>query len=332
VTVREGDTHEGILSLLHENRIEKLLVINDAFHLKGMLTVKDIPKAARKPNASKDHLGRLVVGAAVGVGESGLERTAAMVEAEVDVVVVDTAHGHHHSVIDQVSAIKTAYPHLPVIAGNIATGEAALALVKAGADAVKVGMGPGSICTTRIVAGIGMPQISAIMDVEKALGTKDVPIIADGGIRYSGDVAKALAGGASTVMVGSLLAGTTESPGDEVLYQGRAYKTYRGMGSMGAMTSQHGSSDRYFQSQDKGKKLVPEGIEGRVPHRGSLSAICDLITGGVRASMGYTGCIDLPTLHKHAEFVQITSAGNRESHVHDVTITREAANYQIDQS
>ena len=333
VTVKAGESKERILSLLQEHRIEKLLMVDDAFHLKGMVTVKDITKAASKPYASKDTLGRLRVGAAIGVGSGGIERAEALVAQGVDVVVIDTAHGHHKSVIEQVSAIRKRFPHLQIIAGNIATGDAAKALVKAGADAVKVGMGPGSICTTRIIAGIGMPQVSAIMDVKAALGSKSVPIIADGGVRYSGDVAKALAAGASTVMMGSLLAGTAESPGDVVLYQGRSYKSYRGMGSMGAMMSQYGSSDRYFQSfEDQGRKLVPEGIEARVPFKGPLKAVTDLIMGGVRSSMGYLGCIDLPTLHKNAEFVRITAAGSRESHVHGVTVTQEAPNYQIEKT
>ncbi len=333
VTVKEGESKERILSLLQEHRIEKLLMVDDDFRLKGMVTVKDITKAASKPFASKDSMGRLLVGAAVGVGETGMARVEALVEQGVDVVVVDTAHGHHKSVIEQVSRVKRKFPDLQVIGGNIATGEAAKALSKAGADAVKVGMGPGSICTTRIIAGIGMPQVSAIMDIKAALGNKGIPIVADGGVRYSGDVAKALAAGASTVMIGSLFAGTDESPGEVVLYQGRSYKAYRGMGSMGAMMSQYGSSDRYFQSfQDQGKKLVPEGIEGRVPHKGPLKTVCDLINGGVRSSMGYLGCEDLPALHKNAEFVRITPAGGRESHVHGVTITREAPNYQVEEA
>ncbi len=333
VTVNEGDTRDRMLSLFREHRIEKLLMVDDAYQLLGMITVKDILKAEEKPLASKDSLGRLRVGAAVGIGDDGMARVSALAAEGVDVVVVDTAHGHHVRVVEQVKAIKKAYPAIGVIAGNIATGDAALALADAGVDAVKVGMGPGSICTTRVIAGIGMPQVSAIMDVRDALVGRGVAIIADGGMRYSGDVAKALAAGADAVMIGSLFAGTDESPGDIELYQGRSYKSYRGMGSMGAMAQSQGSSDRYFQSfeQDK-RKLVPEGIEGRVPYKGPLKVICDLITGGVRSSMGYMGCIDLSTLHDQAEFVRITQAGSRESHVHDVMITKEAPNYQVDDS
>jgi IMP dehydrogenase len=332
VTVKEGESREVLLELFREHRIEKLLMVDDDFNLRGMITVKDILQAVEKPWASKDDLGRLLVGAAVGVGADGMDRVKALVAEGVDVVIVDTAHGHHKSVIDQVRLVKETFPDLQVIAGNIATGAAANDLVKAGADAVKVGMGPGSICTTRIIAGIGMPQITAIMDVCQALQGTNIPVIADGGLRYSGDVAKALAAGATTVMIGSLFAGTDESPGEIELFQGRAYKSYRGMGSMGAMMQKHGSSDRYFQAfENKRNKLVPEGIEGRVPHKGPLKAICDLITGGVRASMGYLGCENIATLHERAEFVRVTQSGVRESHVHDVMITKEAPNYQSDQ-
>lgn len=333
VTVTEGESRDHMLSLFREHRIEKILVVDDDYQLKGMVTVKDILKAEEKPLASKDALGRLRVGAAVGVGETGLTQVEALVTEGIDVVVIDTAHGHHQGVLSQVARVKQSFPELQVIAGNIATGAAALALVEAGADAVKVGMGPGSICTTRVIAGIGVPQISAIMDVAMALEGHDVPIVADGGMRYSGDVAKALAAGASTVMIGSLFAGTDESPGEIELYQGRSYKSYRGMGSLGAMAQKQGSSDRYFQKFDSDvRKLVPEGIEGRVAYKGPLKGICDLITGGIRSSMGYMGCLDIPTVHDNAEFIRITAAGTRESHVHDVMITKEAPNYQVDES
>lgn len=326
VTVTETADKESLLALFHEHRVEKILVLDAMGHLKGMVTVKDILKAEEKPHACKDSLGRLRVAAAVGTGEKELQRAHELVSAGVDAIVVDTAHGHHCSVIEQVKQVRSHYPDLAIIAGNIATGTAALALIEAGADAVKVGMGPGSICTTRVVAGIGMPQISAIMDVRQAVGD-DFPIIADGGIRYSGDVAKALAAGANSVMIGGMFAGTDESPGEIELYQGRSYKAYRGMGSMGAMLQKNGSRDRYLQSKDN-EKLVPEGIEGRVSYKGPMRAICDLITGGVRSSMGYLGCTDIASLHQHAEMVRITNAGVREGHAHDVVITKEAPNYQ----
>jgi IMP dehydrogenase len=329
VTVREGAPPEEVLRLMHEHRIEKVLVINDGFKLRGMITVKDIQKASDFPNACKDEQGRLRVGAAVGTGDAGLQRAAALVEAGVDVVVVDTAHGHSQKVLDTVREVKLAYPSLQVIGGNIATGEAARDLVAAGADAVKVGIGPGSICTTRIVAGVGVPQISAVFNVAEALREEGVPVIADGGIRYSGDVAKAIAAGAYSVMMGSMFAGTEEAPGEVELYQGRSYKSYRGMGSLGAM--QKGSSDRYFQDEGTGvEKLVPEGIEGRIPYKGPLEAIVHQLLGGLRASMGYTGCRSLDEMRVKPRFVRVTNAGYRESHVHDVTITKEAPNYRTD--
>ncbi len=328
-TVREGAGRDEVVALLHKHRIEKILVVNDKFQLRGMITVKDIQKAKEKPNACKDHLERLRVGAAVGTGEGTDERVAALVAAGVDVIVVDTAHGHSQGVLDRVRWVKRNFPGIQVIGGNIATAEAALALVDAGADAVKVGIGPGSICTTRIVTGVGVPQITAINNVANALQGMGVPVIADGGIRYSGDLAKAIAAGASSVMIGSMFAGTEESPGDVELYQGRSYKSYRGMGSIGAM--QQGSSDRYFQELTaEAEKLVPEGIEGRVPYKGSMVAIVHQLMGGVRASMGYTGCSDIVEMRTKPKFVRVTSAGMRESHVHDVTITREAPNYRID--
>ncbi len=326
VTVKEGASREEILKLLHQHRIEKVLVVDEAFRLKGLVTVKDIQKSTEKPSAVKDSKGRLLVGAAVGVGAGTEERVERLLEAEVDVLVVDTAHGHSEGVLERIRWIKSRYPNAQVVGGNIATGDAARALVDAGVDAVKVGIGPGSICTTRIVAGVGVPQITAIDNVAEALAGTDIPLISDGGIRYSGDVAKALAAGAHTVMIGSLFAGTDEAPGTVELYQGRSYKTYRGMGSLGAM--QDGSSDRYFQEDGAPEKLVPEGIEGRVPYRGSLVSIVYQLMGGLRASMGYTGSADLKTLRTHAKFVRITNAGMHESHVHDVTITKEPPNYQ----
>ncbi|WP_407276800.1 IMP dehydrogenase [Halothiobacillus sp. DCM-1] len=328
VTVREGASREEVQALLHKHRIEKVLVVNDRFELSGMITVKDIQKSTDHPNASKDSLGRLLVGAAVGTGGDTEERVAALVAAGVDVLVVDTAHGHSQGVLDRIAWVKGRYPEVDVIGGNIATGKAALDLVAAGADAVKVGIGPGSICTTRIIAGVGVPQITAIANVADALKGTDVPLIADGGIRYSGDFAKAIAAGAHTVMVGSMLAGTEEAPGEVELYQGRSYKAYRGMGSLGAM--QQGSSDRYFQGESTAEKLVPEGIEGRVPYKGSLVAIVHQMLGGLRSSMGYVGAKDIDTMRKVPQFVRITSAGMRESHVHDVTITKESPNYRID--
>lgn len=328
VTVLEGTERKKIIELLHHNRIEKLLVINDAFELRGMITVKDIQKAKDKPFASKDEHGHLLVGAAVGTGADTDERVQLLVEAGVDVIVVDTAHGHAQSVLDRVRKIKTEYPDLQVVGGNIATGDAAKALVDAGADAVKVGIGPGSICTTRVVTGVGMPQISAIMDIAKVLKKSKVPLIADGGVRYSGDICKAIAAGAFTVMLGGLFAGSEESPGEVELYQGRSYKSYRGMGSLGAMGK--GSKDRYFQEGTNVEKLVPEGIEGRVPYKGPITAVIHQLLGGLRASMGYTGCASIEDLRTKAKFVRVTNAGLQEGHVHDVSITKEAPNYQID--
>jgi len=326
VTAKEGASQEEIRKLLHEHRIEKVLVVDDDFNLKGLVTVKDIQKSTDYPNACKDEQGSLRVAAAVGVGDDADERVEELINAGVDVIVVDTAHGHSKGVMDRVKLIKAQYSGAQVIAGNIATGEAALDLVDIGADAVKVGIGPGSICTTRIIAGVGVPQITAIRSVSQALKSIDVPVIADGGLRFSGDIAKALAAGGSAVMVGSLLAGSEETPGEIVLYQGRSYKLYRGMGSLGAM--QKGSKDRYFQQDTKNPdKLVPEGIEGRVPFKGSMSNIIHQLMGGLRASMGYTGSADLSALTQ-AKFVRITNAGAKESHVHDVSIVKEAPNYQ----
>ena len=329
VTVREGASREEVMALLHQHRLERVLVVDDAYNLKGLVTVKDIQKSSDHPLACKDEKGRLRVGAAVGVGEGTEERVAALAEAGVDVVVVDTAHGHSQGVLDRVSWVKKNFPQIQVIGGNIATGSAALALVDAGADGVKVGIGPGSICTTRIVAGVGVPQISAVSNVEEALRGTGVPFIADGGIRYSGDISKAIAAGAYSVMLGGMFAGTEEAPGEIELFQGRSYKSYRGMGSIGAM--QKGSSDRYFQDNNgNADKLVPEGIEGRVPYKGSMIAVVHQLMGGLRASMGYVGCSTIEEMRNKAEFVQITSAGMRESHVHDVQITKEAPNYHID--
>jgi len=330
VTVDENADPKEAVALLHKHRIEKVLVVNDDFHLRGLITVKDIQKAKDYPQACKDDQERLRVGAAVGTGLGTEDRVAALVAAGVDVVVVDTAHGHSQGVLDKVRWIKRHYSEVQVIGGNIATAEAALALVEAGADGVKVGIGPGSICTTRIVAGVGVPQITAVSNVAEALKSTGVPLIADGGIRYSGDVAKALAAGAHSVMLGGLFAGTEEAPGEVELYQGRSYKSYRGMGSLGAMSQQQGSSDRYFQDEaDSVEKLVPEGIEGRVPYKGSLLAVIHQLLGGVRSSMGYTGSKTIAALHEKAEFVRITGAGMRESHVHDVAITKEAPNYRV---
>lgn len=329
VTVREGASREEIMGLLHKHRLERLLVVGEQFELKGLITVKDIQKSSDHPLACKDEKGRLRVGAAVGVGDGTDERIAALVEAGVDAIVVDTAHGHSQGVLDRVKWAKTRYPQLQVIGGNIATAEAALALVDHGADCVKVGIGPGSICTTRIVAGVGVPQITAISNVAKALEKTGVPFIADGGIRFSGDISKAIAAGAHSVMLGGMFAGTEEAPGEVELYQGRSYKSYRGMGSIGAM--QKGSSDRYFQDNTaNADKLVPEGIEGRVPYKGSVVAVIHQLMGGLRASMGYVGCASIAQMRNEAAFVQITSAGMRESHVHDVQITKEAPNYRID--
>jgi len=330
ITVQEGASKEEVQALLHRHRIEKVLVVNDNFQLRGLITVKDIQKSTDFPRASKDNYERLRVGAAVGIGADSEARIAALVGAEVDVVVVDTAHGHSRNVLERIRWIKTHYPDVQVIGGNIATAAAAEALVEAGADGVKVGIGPGSICTTRIVAGVGVPQISAIDNVTRGLAGTDVPIIADGGIRYSGDFAKAIAAGAHAVMIGSLFAGTKEAPGDIELYQGRSYKSYRGMGSMGAMTEQHGSRDRYFQEGSETNKLVPEGIEGRVPYKGSVLAIVHQLLGGLRASMGYVGCADMETMRTRPELARVTNAGVREGHVHDVSITKESPNYRID--
>jgi len=329
VTVREGASLEKATALLHKHRLERVLVVNAAFELKGLITVKDIQKSSDYPLACKDERGRLRVGAAVGVGDGTEERVAALVEAGVDVLIVDTAHGHSQGVLDRVKWVKKNFPDIQVIGGNIATAKAAKALVDHGADGVKVGIGPGSICTTRIVAGVGVPQISAISNVAKALEKSGVPFIADGGIRYSGDIGKSIAAGAHSVMLGGLFAGTEEAPGEIELFQGRSYKSYRGMGSVGAM--QKGSSDRYFQDNEgNADKLVPEGIEGRVPYKGSVLAVIHQLMGGLRASMGYVGCKTIDDMRKKAEFVQITAAGMRESHVHDVQITKEAPNYHIE--
>jgi IMP dehydrogenase len=332
ITVPDGTTLEEAKALLNKHRLERLLVVNDAFELKGLITVKDITKQTSFPNAARDAFGKLRVAAAVGVGEGTEERVEALVRAGVDAIVVDTAHGHSKGVIERVRWVKQNYPQVDVVGGNIATGAAALALVEAGADAVKVGIGPGSICTTRIVAGVGVPQIMAIDNVATALRGTGVPLIGDGGVRYSGDIAKAIAAGASSVMMGGMFAGTEEAPGEIVLYQGRSYKSYRGMGSIGAM--QQGSADRYFQESSTGNpnadKLVPEGIEGRVPYKGSMVSIVFQMSGGLRASMGYCGCSTIADMQNKAEFVEITAAGIRESHVHDVQITKEAPNYRAD--
>jgi len=328
VTVQEDADSQEIKKLLHKHRIEKVLVVNDQFQLRGLVTVKDIQKAHEFPNACKDNDEQLRVGAAVGVGDGARERVAALIDAIADVIVVDTAHGHSQGVLDMVRWVKTEYPDAQVIGGNVATAEGAKALVAAGADGVKVGIGPGSICTTRVVTGVGMPQISAVANVAKGLAGTDVPFISDGGIRYSGDIAKAIVAGTYSVMIGGLFAGTEEAPGEVELYQGRSYKTYRGMGSLGAMSQQHGSSDRYFQENDEIEKLVPEGVEGRVPYKGNLDAIIHQLLGGVRAAMGYTGCQSLDEMRTKPSFVQLTNAGMRESHVHDVTITKEPPNYR----
>lgn len=328
VTVLEGTSQEEVTAVLQKNRIEKVLVVDSRGKLKGMMTVKDIQNTQDFPDACKDSSGRLRVGAAVGTGPETPARVEALVKAGVDVIIVDTAHGHSKGVIERVKWVKENYPDVQVIGGNIATAEAALALVEAGADGVKVGIGPGSICTTRIVTGIGVPQISAVANVAAALQGTGVPVIADGGIRYSGDLAKAVVAGADAIMVGSMLAGTTEAPGEIILYQGRSYKSYRGMGSLGAMAQSQGSSDRYFQDANAGAdKLVPEGIEGRVPYKGALGAIVHQLMGGLRAAMGYTGSPDMETMRTRPEFVRVTNAGMLESHVHDVTITKEAPNY-----
>lgn len=329
VTVLEGTSRDEALRLLHQHRIEKLLMVNKDFQLTGLITVTDILKAKEKPLACKDSQQQLCVGAAVGTGAGTDERVVALVEAGVDLLVVDTAHGHSEGVIKRVQWIREHFPEVQIMAGNVATGAGALALVKAGANAVKVGIGPGSICTTRIVSGVGVPQISAVANVAAALKDLNIPLVADGGVRYSGDIAKAIAAGAHAVMVGSLLAGTDEAPGELELYQGRTYKAYRGMGSLGAMAQAHGSSDRYFQDSSAADKLVPEGIEGRVPYKGSAVAIVHQLMGGVRSGMGYTGCRTIAELRTQAEFVKITGAGMRESHVHGVSITKEPPNYPV---
>ena len=330
VTVTEGTSRDEIQQLLHRHRIEKILVVDDKFGLKGLITVKDIEKSTEHPQSAKDARGRLRVGAAVGVGEGTEERIERLVDAEADVIVVDTAHGHSERVLERLRWIRKHYPNMAVIGGNIATADAARALADAGAHAVKVGIGPGSICTTRIVAGVGVPQLTAIGDVAEALRNQDIPVIADGGIRYSGDIAKAVAAGAHAVMVGSLLAGTDESPGEVEIYQGRSYKSYRGMGSLGAMGE--GSSDRYFQETASRDKLVAEGVEGRVPYKGSMLNVIQQLMGGLRSSMGYTGSRDIEALRTGAQFIRITNAGVRESHVHDVMVVKEAPNYQRDQN
>jgi IMP dehydrogenase len=329
VTVKEDTNPDLVMDLMHEHRIEKILVVDDAFKLTGLITVKDFQKAKSKPNACKDAKGRLRVGAAVSVGPGTDERIKLLVEAGVDVLVIDTSHGHSQGVIDRVKKVRADYPNIQIIAGNVATGEGAKALADAGVDAVKVGIGPGSICTTRIVTGCGVPQITAVSDAVAALEGTGIPVIADGGIRYSGDIAKALAAGASSVMVGSMLAGTEEAPGEVELYQGRYYKSYRGMGSLGAMNQSHGSSDRYFQDNSNAEKLVPEGIEGRVAYKGPISTIIHQQLGGLRSAMGLTGCANIEELRTKPQFVKVTAAGIGESHVHDVSITKEAPNYRL---
>jgi len=329
VTVTEGTSREDILALMHEHRIEKILLVDSAFKLKGLITVKDYQKAESKPNACKDEFGRLRVGAAVGVGAGTDERIDALVDAGVDVLLIDTSHGHSQGVIDRVKETRAKYPELQIVAGNVATGAGAKALADAGVDAVKVGIGPGSICTTRIVTGVGVPQLTAISNAVEALKGTDIPVIADGGIRFSGDIAKALVAGAHCVMVGSMLAGTEESPGEVELYQGRYYKSYRGMGSLGAMNQKEGSSDRYFQKSNEADKLVPEGIEGRVAYKGPVANIVHQQMGGLRSSMGLTGSASIEIMRTKPEFMKITAAGMGESHVHDVTITKEAPNYRL---
>ena len=329
VTVKENTNPDVVMDLMHEHRIEKILVVDDAFKLKGLITVKDFQKAKSKPNACKDDLGRLRVGAAVSVGPGTDERIELLVKAGVDVLLIDTSHGHSAGVIERVKTVRSKYPDIQIIAGNVATGEGALALADAGVDAVKVGIGPGSICTTRIVTGCGVPQITAVSDAVEALKDRDIPVIADGGIRFSGDIAKALVAGASSVMVGSMLAGTEEAPGEVELYQGRYYKSYRGMGSLGAMNQSNGSSDRYFQDSSNAEKLVPEGIEGRVAYKGPISTIIHQQLGGLRSAMGLTGCATIEELRTKPQFVKVTAAGMGESHVHDVSITKEAPNYRL---
>ncbi len=330
VTAKENDSLDEVKTLLYENRIEKIPLVNDNFFLQGLVTLKDINKTKDFPLASKDSEGRLITGAAIGNGSDTEERLEALINAGVDVIVVDSAHGHSKGIIDRVASVKKTYPDIQVIAGNVATGEGAEALVKAGVDAVKVGIGPGSICTTRVVTGVGVPQITAIANVVEAIGKKEIPIIADGGIRFSGDIAKAIAAGADTVMLGGILAGTEEAPGQVELYQGRSYKSYRGMGSVGAMSGESNSGDRYFQENiSQTDKLVPEGIEGRVPYKGFVETTLHQILGGLRQSMGYTGCNDIKTMKSKPKFMQITSSGITESHVHDVSVTKEAPNYRM---
>ena len=330
VTAKEGESPDVIKKLLQENRIEKILLIDDSFKLTGLVTLKDINKSLDFPDAARDEEGRLLAGAAIGTKADTLDRCQALIDAGVDVLVADSAHGHSEGVLNQIKAVKSNFKDIQIIGGNVATGEGALALVKAGADAVKVGIGPGSICTTRIVTGVGVPQITAVAEVTEALIKKDIPVIADGGIRFSGDIAKAIAAGGHTVMLGSVLAGTEEAPGELELFQGRSYKSYRGMGSIGAMSGDQGSSDRYFQdSAEATEKLVPEGIEGRVPYKGWLQAVIHQMIGGLRQSMGYTGSHDIATMRTKPKFVQITSAGVNESHVHDVSVTKEAPNYRM---
>lgn len=332
ITIKEGASRDEIINLFRQHRVEKLLVINEGYELRGLITVKDILRSAQNPNACKTVSGQLRVGAAIGTGKETSERVEALIREGVDVIVVDTAHGHSKGVIKRVKWIKKHYPHVPIIAGNIAVAEAARALVDAGADAVKVGIGPGSICITRIIAGIGMPQITAIASVAAELKNDNIPVIADGGIRFSGDICKAIAAGAHVVMIGGLLAGTEEAPGEEILYQGRSYKSYRGMGSAGAMFGTYGSFDRYFQeSHEEQEKYVPEGIEGRVPYKGPLRGVIQQLVGGLRSGMGYTGCKDINELRTKTKFVRVTRAGVRESHVHDVTITKESLNYSIEE-
>jgi IMP dehydrogenase len=330
ITAKEGENLEVIKQLLQSNRIEKILLVDDSFALTGLVTLKDINKSLDFPNAARDSEGRLLVGAAIGTGDETNQRTASLIDAGVDVLVVDSAHGHSEGVLKQVQFLKNEYQNIQVIGGNVATAEGALALAKAGADAVKVGIGPGSICTTRIVTGVGIPQISAVANAAEALKNKNIPVIADGGIRFSGDVAKAIAAGAHTIMLGSVLAGTEEAPGEVELFQGRSYKSYRGMGSIGAMSGDQGSGDRYFQeSAQATEKLVPEGIEGRVPYKGWMEAVVHQMMGGLRQSMGYTGSKDIETMRTKPKFIQITQAGVTESHVHDVNVTKEAPNYRM---
>ncbi len=328
ITVAVGTTLDEARALLHKHRVEKLLVVDDDYQLKGLITVKDIQKAMKYPNSAKDDLGRLLVGAAIGVGDEAIERAKLLIDAKADVIVVDTAHGHSHGVLETVEKLRGMVSGVDIVAGNVGTGAAAADLISAGVDAVKIGMGPGSICTTRIISGAGMPQMTAILDCAEVAARHDVPLIADGGIRFSGDVVKAIAAGAQCVMIGSLFAGTAESPGEQILYQGRTFKTYRGMGSLGAMSD--ATKDRYFQQDVETEKLVPEGIEGRVPYKGALHGVVDQLVGGLRSGMGYCGAGSIPELQNKAKFVRVTAAGHREGHVHDVIITKEAPNYQLD--